>query len=52
MMLLSFGREHKNFMARKRAEEQHIYFRDVYIIHLARRERENMIEMQKPEEKK
>lgn len=54
MIMLRFGRERRNFMARKRAEEHNIYFRDVYIIHLARREREkkNMIETQKPEEKK
>lgn len=53
MIMLRFGRERRNFMARKRAEEHNIYFRDVYIIHLARRERKkNMIETQKPEGKK
>lgn len=53
MILLRFGRERRNFMACKRAEEHNIYFRDVYIIHLARRDKKkNMLEMQKPEEKK
>lgn len=40
MILLSFRRERRNFMACKRVGEQNIYFRDVYIIHLARSERE------------
>lgn len=39
MILLRFGRERRNFMACKRAEEHNIYFRDVYIIHLARRDK-------------
>lgn len=39
MILLRFGRERRNFMALQRAEEHNIYFRDVYIIHLARRDK-------------